>query len=126
MSVQSLEDLQSQVWGYLVCLGNHEIEERVPSMGRHFLCYVRDKTDWGLSRGWAHAIGEHVDGLSQQLETFFSFVDSYRKLIPTIVARAVLTEDHQPTGKRRRCGFDGLIRMDQSMHYELLASPLMC
>ncbi len=82
MSVQSLEDLQSQVWSYLVCLRNHEIDERVPSMGRHFLYYVRDKTDWGLSRGWAHAIGEHVDGLSQQLETFFHLLTRTVSLFP--------------------------------------------
>ena len=109
MFVRSLEDLQSQVWGYLMALRNHEIDEHVPSMGRHFLYYVREKTAWGLSRGWAHAIGEHVDGFSQQLETFFSYVDTFRKLVPTAVARAVLTDDHKPTGKRRRCGFDGLM-----------------
>lgn len=108
--VQSLEDLQSQIWGYLVGLRNHKIDEGVPSMGRHFLYYVREKTDWGVCRGWAHAIDENVEGLSKQLETFFSFVDSYRRLIRTTVATAVLTEEHQPTGKRVRCGLDGLIQ----------------
>jgi hypothetical protein len=49
-------DLESQIWGYLTALRNHNIVEPVPSMGRHFLYYVRQKTDWGVSRGWAGAI----------------------------------------------------------------------
>ncbi len=109
MCVTSLEDLQSQVWGYRIALRHHEIDEQVPDMGRHFLYYVRDKTGWGLSRGWAHAIAEHVEGLPNQLETFFSFVDSYRQLVPKTIATAILKDKHKPTGKRVLVGFDRLM-----------------
>lgn len=109
MCVQSLDDLQSQIWGYVTALQIHEIDEQVPSMGRHFLYYLRDKTDWSLSRGWAYAICQHIDGLPNQLQTFFSFVDTYRTLVPKHLATAVLQDNHKPTGKRRRCGFDGLM-----------------
>jgi hypothetical protein len=109
MCVQSLDDLESQIWGYLTALRNHNIVEPVPSMGRHFLYYVRQKTDWGVSRGWAYAITQHVDGLSKQLETFFTLADSYRQLTPKKVATAILSTNHNPTGKRRRTGFDGLM-----------------
>lgn len=104
--VTSLEDLQSQIWGYLSALRQHKIIEPGPSMGSHFLYYVRERTNWGISKGWAQAIEENIDGFAEQLNTFFTFVDSYRKLVPKKIATATLSVGEHPADKRCGMGED--------------------
>ena len=111
MYAQSLAELESMIHGYYSALDVHQITESVPSMKQgQFGVWLRVETGWSLSAGWAYVIEQNketdVDGIFQQ---FFSFVDRYRVIQPTVIATVTLRPEHQPTGKRRKYGHDGLM-----------------
>jgi len=102
-----LEDLQMLVHGYSTALHAHNLIEDGPSMD-HFSTWLRFKTTWSTSCGWARAIATHSTSAAA-LASFFSFVDEFRRLIPFTLSTVALTDCHQPTGKRSKIGFDGRI-----------------
>jgi len=102
----SLRELESLVHGYLTAQDVHGIDEGVPSLGRHFGTWLRLKTGWSLSAGWAYAIETNS---TDPLERFFAFTDSYRNLKPVPLARAALEPRHLPTGRRVVVGYDRLM-----------------
>jgi len=102
-----LEDLQCLVHGYTAALCVHGVVENVPSMA-HFSTWLRHKTGWSTSRGWAHALANHAKQDST-LATFFSLVAEFRELVPTTLTAVLLSELNQPTGKRAKIGFDSRI-----------------
>ncbi len=111
MYARTLADLENMVHGYYSALGVHRICESVPQMTQgHFGVWLREETGWSLSTGWAHAIERNTasdaDGVFQR---FFSFVDRYRILQPTVMATVTLKREHRPTGKRRKYGCDQLM-----------------
>lgn len=111
MYARSLPDLESIIHGYYTALGVHRTCESVPNMTQgHFGVWLREQTGWSLSAGWAYAIVQNtdsdVDGVFQK---FFGFVDQYRTLQPMVTATVTLKPEHQPTGKRRKIGHDGLM-----------------
>jgi hypothetical protein len=82
-----LEVLESMVWGYYTALSARGIVEPVPEMTRHFSEWLRHRTGWSCSSGWAHAIASH-SGKRPHLQVFFELVDEYRSLVPVVVTRA--------------------------------------
>lgn len=111
MHARTLSDLEQMIHGYYAALGVHGICESVPRMTQgHFGVWLREERRWSLSLGWANAIQQNIGSDPDALfQTFFSFVDQYRELQPTISAKVRLNDDHQPTGRRRKYGHDGLM-----------------
>jgi hypothetical protein len=109
MFARTLDDLESQIWGYYTALDNHHIVEPFPSMRHHFLIWVHYRTGWSTSGGWAGAIAMHVSEPEKQFAKFFRLVDEYRQLVPTVLCTARLRKHHDPTGRRVVYGMDGRI-----------------
>jgi hypothetical protein len=102
-----LEDLQTLIGGYYAALSVHGLVEDVPSMA-HFSTWLRLKTGWSMSCGWAYAIAEHSKP-DTALAAFFSLVEQFRTLVPAVLSSARLSERNRPTGKRAVIGLDGRI-----------------
>jgi len=99
------------IHGYNTALHVHQLSELVPAMTEgHFGVWLRHETHWPCSSGWADSIERNsdldVDGVFQR---FFSFVDRYRGIQPTVIATVTLGPEHQPTGKRCTIGLDTLM-----------------
>ena len=110
MYARNITELQSLVHGYYSALSTHHIIEDVPAMTQgHFGVWLRDTTGWSMSAGWGRAFDREADTDINIFAYFFSFVDEYRTLAPTITARVTLLPKHQPTGKRCKYGIDGLM-----------------
>jgi hypothetical protein len=105
----SLREWESSVWAYYACLRVHGMVEPVPQMDRRFLTWLHYKTGWSCCLGWAAAIEQRHPEPGKALAAFFEFVDEYRKLRPTSLCTASLGAGQNPTGKRVRYGFDGLM-----------------
>jgi hypothetical protein len=118
MYIQSLRDLESEIWGYNFALRNHCIVEPVPKMCLHFLHWLYCRTGWSMDCGFALAIEREISDYKEQLNTFFSLVDEYRKLKPTILCTVRLGKQHQPTGKRVVIGYDG--RMEKPKRVDIV------
>lgn len=114
---KSLQDLETLLPGYYSGLGVHGIVEAVPAM-HHFRDWLYIRTGWSCSRGWAHAIEQRHKDPEKALATFFGLVDEYRQLRPTPLCTVRLGAKHNPTGKRVRYGFDGL--MDKPRRVEVI------
>ncbi len=111
MYAHSLTELENMIHGYYTALGVHRISESVPAMTQgHFGVWLREKTGWPLSSGWACAIAQNTEAdVEAVFRTFFEFVDQFRTLKPMVTATVTLKPEHQPTGKRRKYGHDGLM-----------------
>jgi hypothetical protein len=112
---RGLRDLEDLVWGYYAALHAHHLDEGVPEMTRHFSSWLRLRTGWSLSVGWAKAIERHTSSSDSALERFFTLVDDYRKLRPTTICHALLTPRHSPTGTRCLVGFGLLMPPPQKI-----------
>jgi hypothetical protein len=111
-----LHDLESLLWGYQACLGQHGMVEAVPSMTRPFTAWLRFRnTTWSLSCGWANAVEQHSASRGYDLlDDLFHLVEEYRELVPTVVLEATLQPHHQPTGRRVKVGTEGrMMRSDR-------------
>ena len=106
MYMLSLHDLESQICGYYYALRNHRIVEPVPRMCLHFLFWLRYRMRWETSCGFATAIETEISDPKKQLDTFFSLVDEYRQLKPTILCTARLGKQHKSSYPRIRMGLD--------------------
>ena len=112
MYARTISELESQVHGYYTALGVHNISEGVPDMTHHFNTWLQSTTDWkGLNCGWGYAFDHNTPPDQNEFDLFFSFVDRFRQLRPTVTASVTLLPKHQPTGKRCVIGLDG--RMDR-------------
>jgi hypothetical protein len=100
-----LDDLEMLVHGYCTALYVHGLVEDNPSM-KHFSTWLRFKTKWSTSCGWARAIAGQAEP-DAELALFFSFVEKFRELRPRTLSTVELSAHHQPTGKARKIGFDG-------------------
>lgn len=111
MYARSLADLENIIYGYYTALSVHRVCETVPRMTQgHFGVWLREKTGWSLSAGWAHAIEKNTNfNTEAAFQKFFAFVDEYRTLQPTVTAAIELKPEHQPTGKRSKYGHNGLM-----------------
>lgn len=118
MHARTLDELESQIWGYYVALSNHGIIETVPSMQRHFLTWVAYRTRWSTSCGWATAIDTHIADPEKRFAKFFRLVDEYRQLKPKVLCTALLSKQHVPTGKRVIIGLDG--RMEKPKRVDIV------
>jgi hypothetical protein len=105
----SLRELETLVRGYYAALHVHGMVEPVPHVDRHFLTWLHYRTEWSCSLGWAAAIEQRHPEPDKALAAFFKFVDEYRELRPTGLCTVSLGGEHNPTGKRARYGFDGLM-----------------
>jgi hypothetical protein len=90
-----LQELELLVYGYYAALNMHGLVEPVPHMTHHFLIWLHEDTGWSTCKGWADAIGSHLQGRAP-LDRFFQLVDRYRVLVPEIRAVGV------PVRARRR------------------------
>jgi hypothetical protein len=105
-SLYALEDI---LWGYQLGIGAHNIIEDVPQMNRHFLDWLRFQ-GWSFGAcGLAYVITQRYRDNKQAVAAFFSLVDEYRRLRPTVLCTVKLRTKHNPTGKRWRVGLDGLM-----------------
>jgi len=111
MFAHSLAELENMIHGYYTALGVHRIGESVPQLTQgHFGVWLREKTGWSLSAGWAHAIVQNTQpDVEAEFQRFFEFVDQFRTLKLTVTATVTLTTEQQPTGKRRKHGHNGLM-----------------
>ncbi len=111
MYAHSLAELESMVRGYYTALETHDVVELGPQLTQgHFGVWLRVRTGWATECGFAHAIVQHSGpDVDRHFETFFSLVDEYRAIEPTVIARVTLDRRHQPTGKRVTIGFDGRV-----------------
>ncbi len=101
---ESLQELSLLIWGYYSALHIHNLFENVPSMDRHFMGWLRYRTDWSCCAGWAFEIEQSVAEDEKPIDLFFFFVKEYRKLIPKLRSVVKLSPQHNPTGKRRTTG----------------------
>jgi hypothetical protein len=116
MYVQSIAELETMVHGYYAALGTHEISENGPQLTQgHFGVWLRETTGWSLSAGWAYAIEHNAESDVDVFDFFFSLVDQYRVLTPTVTARVTLQPQHQPTGKRCKYGHDKLMDLPEEI-----------
>jgi hypothetical protein len=104
----SLRDLETLVHGYCAALDIHGIDERVPNMV-HFGDWLRYRTLWSLSCGWASAILTNA-GSQPPLEVFFDWLFEFRKLTPRHLCSVATTEENEPTGRRVVIGKAGRIQ----------------
>ena len=106
---ESLHELQDLILGYYAALYTHGIDEGVPELSSHFDSWLRLRTGWSLSCGWARAIVDNSETRRSPLEVFFELVDVYRQLVPRTCCTVRLRPEHQPTGRRVVIGLDGLM-----------------
>jgi hypothetical protein len=112
MYVRSMIELQAMIHGYYNALQHHGITEKGPQLSqRHFGTWLREETRWSVCSGWGYAFEQNKVAGQDVYESFFSFIDQYRRLVPMITASVTLSPKHQPTGKRCVIGFDK--RMDR-------------
>ena len=111
MYALSLASLESMIHGYYTALDVHQVSELGPRITQgHFGAWLRNETHWSLNLGWADAIERNSDSdIDGAFQRFFAFVDRYRALQPTVIATVTLSPEHQPTGKRFKCGIDTLM-----------------
>jgi hypothetical protein len=109
MYVRNIFELEAMIHGYYTALDLHNIFESGPRLTQgHFGVWLREVTGWSQSSGWAYAIEENSSASNSDVYVqFFSFIDQYRELIPTVTARVTLQPQHQPTGKRCTIGHSG-------------------
>jgi hypothetical protein len=101
MWAPTLHDLEQQIDGYYAALALHRIDEPGPSMGnRCFLPWFEYRTGRRCESGWAIPLETQIPDIKEQFAAFFTYVDEYRKLIPTLLYTVRLNKSHQPTGKR--------------------------
>jgi hypothetical protein len=86
-SERPLDVLELMVWGYYTALSARGIVEPVPEMKRHFSDWLRHRTGWSCSCGWAEAIASHARK-RPHFDVFYDLVDKYRGLVPVSVLRA--------------------------------------
>tara|TARA_B100001989_G_scaffold252091_1_gene233080 strand:- start:6762 stop:7364 length:603 start_codon:yes stop_codon:yes gene_type:complete len=115
MFFQSLGDLECTISGYYTALQMKKIVENVPPLTEHFRTWLRYKTGWSMSCGWAYAIEENIQGRENQRKTFFYKVAEYQQLIPIIICSVSLLEHHVPTGKRIIIGTNGRMNKPQKI-----------
>lgn len=107
MYAGSIKELESQVHGYYAALDLHHIQENVPSMTDKFSIWLRETTGWSTCSGWGYAFDRRTAVDQDVFQHFFTYVNRYRELKPTVTARVTLRPEHQPTGKRCKIGMDG-------------------
>jgi hypothetical protein len=107
MSACTIADLEWQVCGYYTALGIHNIQEGVPDMCDKFRTWLGVTTGWSVCSGWGYAFDKRTPPDQDVFKHFFTYVDRYWKLKPTIAARVTLRPEHQPTGKRCVIGHSG-------------------
>lgn len=98
MYFTELGELETMIFGYLTALSAHRIDETVPSL-THFGDWLRRRTGWSMSRGWAVAFRREVEP-DIRTERFFGFLTEFRALRPFVVASVSLGEHQVATGKR--------------------------
>jgi hypothetical protein len=86
----NLVELQLLVSGYCAALYMHTIDEKVPSIGSHFLDWIRYHKGWSMDQGWAKAIYNNLPEGVSALDTFFALIDEYRQLKPKHLAQITL------------------------------------
>ena len=118
MFAQSLPELQSMISGYYTAMRVHQIDESLPKLTQgHFGVWLREKTGWSLSMGWARAIENEIGPVvDDQFMQFFSFLDEYRSIVPVSITRVELNANNNPTGKRVKRGHDGLMDKPDEIH----------
>src|SRR5262245_6657894 len=77
----SLEDLESQLWGYETALATHGIEEFGTGFRRRFCDYLYQRFGWGLALGWATAIRRHSRAKDRGWKRFFQLVDEFAETV---------------------------------------------
>ena len=105
----SLRELQDMIHGYFIGLGVNGIDENVPHVATHFMDWLSHRKGWYDARGWAWAIDHRKPVPEVAFNTFFKLIDEFRQLQPTILASVPLGPQNDPTGKRARIGYEGLI-----------------
>ena len=119
MHVHNMVELEAMVKGYYSALHHHGLTEDGPLLTeRHFGFWLSGQTDWSTCSGWGYAFEQNTSAGKDVFDSFFSFVDQFRRLVPTVTARVTLGPDHQPTGKRCIIGFDK--RMDRPDQVEIV------
>ncbi len=103
----ALMELEAMLYGYEVALDHQAVKTGARLRTRHFNSWLRWRTGWSLSCGWARAITLHSQDEDDATRRFFALVDEFRQLRPTVRARVRLKKHHQPTGARRVIGMDG-------------------
>ncbi len=111
-----LDVLETLVHGYCTALDLHQIDEGVPDM-LHFGDWLRHRTDWSTSCGWARAITDNA-GVRPPLDVFFEWTREYRSLAARLVCFVVTTEANAPTGRRVVIGHAG--RMQRPDRVDIL------
>jgi hypothetical protein len=86
----NLVELELLVSGYCAALYMHAIDEKVPSIGPHFLDWVRYHKDWSMNQGWAKAIYNNLPEGVSAFDIFFALIDEYRQLKPRHLAQITL------------------------------------
>lgn len=123
MYFTELEQLETMIHGYLRALSTHRIDEGVPSLV-HFPDWLRRRTGWSMSCGWADAFRREVEP-EVQVKRVFGFLDEFRLLRPSIVASVILGDHHTATGKRVVIGMDGrMARPEQAQIVEYAPESL--
>jgi hypothetical protein len=93
-----LHVLEQMLDGYYIALHAHRIVEDVPQMTRHFIDWLRKRTRWSTSCGWAVAIHDRHPAREEQFDCFFRLVDEYRKLRLVVVGAVDLPAVEAPRG----------------------------
>jgi hypothetical protein len=96
----NLHELELLVFGYYAALHQHNINEQVPSLGPHFLDWLRYHKGWSTNQGWAKAVYDQLPEDSSAWDMFFSLVNEYRQLKPRILAQITIAPDHILTSKQ--------------------------
>src|SRR5262249_11587693 len=91
----SLRESENMIWGYMTALQVHRIDEGLPNM-RHFGVWLKQKTGWSMTCGWADAIRSHCSPPSTPLDMFFGFVNEYAPLRPLVVSSVRLGHRTSP------------------------------
>jgi hypothetical protein len=89
LNERALYVLENLVHGYSTALAVHSVDEHVPDTD-HFSAWLGFRTGWSMSCGWAFAIIDNARPVSP-LETFFKWIDEFRKLQPTLVCSVTTT-----------------------------------
>ncbi len=109
---QNLEPLELMIWGYQRALHTHGLDLDVPGFGQVFLCWVRLRRGWSMSRGWAHALARHARKGRTPAQLFFELVDEYRQLKPRVLEQIgelqIVRYEPQPFHVLRRLGDSGV------------------
>lgn len=95
----NLHELELLVLGYYAALYQHNIDEQIPTIGLHFLDWLRYKKNWSTNQGWAKAIYDNPPENLSPLDMFFILIDQYRQLKLKVLAQITLISDRNSTSK---------------------------